>query len=79
MLGQTTLEYGYRNDPELEVFNRGKRRNFEDVFGTRKLLWFLPIQTISDSGWKYCQQPIELNDEEAALRSFDSIDQHESP
>lgn len=49
---QTTLEFGFIRRGE-NVFDLGRRRNFESVFGSRRLLWLLPVNTLKVSGWDY--------------------------
>jgi hypothetical protein len=55
--GATTLElhiYG-RHHP----FNRGYKQNFQDIFGTSKLHWFLPIDQRGPSSYQLRQEELE--------------------
>eukprot|EP00474_Spongospora_subterranea_P010650 CRZ11108.1 hypothetical protein [Spongospora subterranea] len=52
LLNQTTLEYGFIR-PSSNPYDQGKRRNFESIFGTKKLFWLLPVNTLEISGWDF--------------------------
>jgi len=49
--GKTTIEV---HDPNrANPYDRGVRRNWNAVFGENPLLWFLPIDTVKDTGYDF--------------------------
>lgn len=44
----TTIEVYEKKKAAVWKYDLGKRRNFEQVFGTKKLLWFLPLYSPED-------------------------------
>ncbi|XP_038972972.1 probable protein S-acyltransferase 12 [Phoenix dactylifera] len=44
----TTIEVHEKKKGAVWKYDLGKRRNFEQVFGTKKLLWFLPLYSQED-------------------------------
>jgi hypothetical protein len=51
LTGTTTIEVHNRN--RANPYDQGLRRNWEAVFGEDPKLWFLPIDTVQDTGYDF--------------------------
>jgi palmitoyltransferase len=67
---RTTIEHSkapiFRNRDDKNGFNLGKYKNFQEVFGDKKMIWFLPIYTSLGDGSSFAVRA------EYQLRSYNS-------